>query len=58
MLQRSSIRLIAGHLPLIVTLMLGNEAFAVRPFVTDDARVVYPGQLEVENFAGVDLARG
>jgi hypothetical protein len=26
--------------------------------VTDDARIVYPGQLEVENFAGITMARG
>lgn len=35
-----------------------SEASAVRPFVTDDARVVYPGQLEIENFAEVATAQG
>lgn len=35
-----------------------SDAFAVRPFVTDDARIVYKGQLEVESFAGVALANG
>ncbi|HZN44533.1 MAG TPA: hypothetical protein VFB56_04355 [Nitrospiraceae bacterium] len=31
-------------------------AFAVRPFVTDDARIVYKGQLETESYAGLTLA--
>ncbi len=30
-------------------------AFAVRPFVTDDARIVYKGQLETESYAGLTL---
>ncbi len=29
---------------------------AVRPFVTDDARIVYKGQLETESYAGVTMA--
>lgn len=33
-------------------------AFAVRPFVTDDARIVYKGQLEVETYAGMTIAKG
>lgn len=32
-----------------------SSAEAVRPFVTDDARIVYQGQLEVENFAGMSF---
>ncbi len=35
-----------------------SEACAVRPFVTDDARVVYKGELEMESFAGVSMANG
>lgn len=35
-----------------------QEASAVRPFVTDDARIVYKGQFEVESFAGVSMADG
>lgn len=34
-----------------------GRAEAVRPFVTDDARVVYQGQVEVENYAGVTMNR-
>ena len=41
-----------------VSLNWTSDAFAVRPFVTDDARIVYKGQLEVESFAGVALANG
>src|SRR5688500_8526798 len=32
-------------------------AFAVRPFITDDARIVYKGQLETESYAGRTMAR-
>ncbi|MBA2486491.1 MAG: hypothetical protein H0V35_10410 [Nitrospira sp.] len=32
-------------------------AFAVRPFITDDARIVYKGQLETESYAGLTMAR-
>ncbi|MDP3091238.1 MAG: hypothetical protein Q8N04_11195 [Nitrospira sp.] len=52
------LRLVAGYLAGLVALMQANEASAVRPFVTDDARVVYPGQLEMENFAEVATTRG
>lgn len=38
--------------------MQANEASAVRLFVTDDVCVVYPGQLEMVNFAEVAPARG
>lgn len=34
------------------------EVCAVRPFVTDDARIVYKGELETESFAGVSMANG
>jgi hypothetical protein len=34
-----------------------TDAFAVRPFVTDDARIVYKGQLETETYAGLTLSR-
>ena len=33
-----------------------SMALAVRPFVTDDARIVYKGQLETESYAGLTLA--
>jgi hypothetical protein len=32
-------------------------AHAVRPFITDDARIVYKGQLETESYAGVVFDR-
>lgn len=31
--------------------------WAVRPFVTDDARIVYKGQLETESYAGLTMTR-
>lgn len=34
------------------------HASTVRPFATDDARVVYPRLIEIENFAEVATARG
>jgi hypothetical protein len=38
--------------------MWSQQAMAVRPFVTDDARIVYKGQLETETYAGVAMANG
>lgn len=35
-----------------------SNACAVRPFVTDDARVVYKGQLATESYGGVTMAQG
>lgn len=52
------LRLLAGFLAGLLASAQAHEASAVRPFVTDDARVVYPGQLEVENFGGVTMGRG
>jgi hypothetical protein len=49
---------LVGSFFLLMALLHGNEASAVRPFVTDDARVVYPGQLEVENFGGMTMRQG
>ena len=34
------------------------DASAVRPFVTDDARIVYKGQLVTESYGGVTMAQG
>lgn len=34
------------------------EALAVRPFVTDDARIVYKGQLVSESYGGITMAEG
>lgn len=50
-----------GTMALVVATMSLNwtsDAFAVRPFVTDDARIVYKGQLETESFGGVSMAEG
>ena len=41
---------------LIVLSFSEEPAFAVRPFVTDDARIVYKGQLEIESYTGLTLA--
>src|SRR3989304_7316219 len=51
---------IGSRLALIEMLHLvcSPQAFAVRPFVTDDARIVNKGQLEIESFAGVTMAKG
>ncbi len=37
--------------------LYGQDASAVRPLMTDDARVVYPGPLEVENFGGMTMGQ-
>lgn len=50
--------LIVAILAVVGIVLHGQEASAVRPFVTDDARVVYPGQMEVENFGGITMSRG
>lgn len=52
------LRLLAGFLAGLLASTQAHEASAVRPFVTDDARVAYPGQLEVENFGGITMGRG
>lgn len=35
-----------------------SNACAVRPFVTDDARTVYKGQLVTESYGGITMAQG
>ena len=35
-----------------------ENALAVRPFVTDDARIVYKGQLETESYTGMTMVKG
>ncbi len=49
------------HLILLVSFSLGcyvPDALAVRPFVTDDARIVYKGQLVSESYGGITMAEG
>ena len=41
-----------------VLFMAKGLAWAVRPFVTDDARIVYKGQVETESFAGISMSSG
>lgn len=41
-----------------VSLNWTSDAFAVRPFVTDDARIVYKGQLVTESYGGITMAQG
>jgi hypothetical protein len=50
--------LIVCMLAVLAVVLNGQEASAVRPIVTDDATVVYPGQMEVENFGGITMSRG
>lgn len=43
----------------IILLACSDEvAWAVRPFVTDDARIVYKGQVETESFSGISMSHG
>ncbi len=35
-----------------------ENALAVRPFVTDDARIVYKGQLATETYGGMTVVKG
>jgi hypothetical protein len=51
-------RYLAGLFTGLVLIATPREALAVRPFVTDDARIVYKGQLETESFGGITLSRG
>ena len=34
-----------------------EDALAVRPFVTDDARIIYIGQVVTESYGGMTMAR-
>ncbi|MBS0184233.1 MAG: hypothetical protein JSS39_17740 [Nitrospira sp.] len=45
-------------LGLIVGSFCPNAALAVRPFVTDDARIVYKGQVGTETYGGVTMVSG
>ncbi|MBX3305742.1 MAG: hypothetical protein KF751_06760 [Nitrospira sp.] len=45
-------------LGLLVRLFYPETAFAVRPFVTDDARIIYKGQVVAETYGGVTMANG
>jgi hypothetical protein len=51
---RPIVWLIVGTVGVAIMLMAENAA-AVRPFITDDARIVYKGQLETESYAGLVL---
>ena len=35
-----------------------EDALAVRPFVTDDARIIYKGQIEAETYSGMTMVKG
>ena len=35
-----------------------EDALAVRPFVTDDARIVYKGQVVTESYGGITMVKG
>lgn len=57
-LRRRHTGVVVYLLAILAIVLHRQEAWAVRPFVTDDARVVYPGQLEVENFGGITMGWG
>jgi hypothetical protein len=40
----------------VLVVFASNEALAVRPFITDDARIIYKGQLETETYGGITMA--
>ena len=52
------LRLLTGFLAGLLASVQAHEASAVRPFVTDDARIVYKGQVVTENYGGVTMATG
>ena len=37
--------------------LCSEDALAVRPFVTDDARIIYIGQVVTESYGGMTMAR-
>lgn len=43
---------------MLLMLCWSHEALAVRPFVTDDARTVYKGQVLTETYGGVTMVEG
>jgi len=45
-------------LSLLILLLISNQAYAVRPFVTDDARIIDYGQLELESWLETTRADG
>lgn len=53
-----SLRLLLSLLVFFRIVLNANPAEAVRPFVTDDARIVYKGQLETESYSGITLNDG
>lgn len=53
-----SLRLLLSLLVFCRIVLNANPAEAVRPFVTDDARIVYKGQLETESYSGITLNNG
>jgi hypothetical protein len=55
MMQRRRVHMLLGVLALVFS---ASEAGAVRPFVTDDARIVNMGQLETESWAELRLRQG
>lgn len=53
-----TLRHILSLLTLLGVILWAAPSEAVRPFVTDDARIVDKGQLETESFGGLELIRG
>lgn len=56
--QRRALSHLLSLLSFLAVTVWAAPSEAVRPFVTDDARIVYRGQLETESFVGLSLIRG
>ena len=56
--RRRALSTMLSLLAFLAVTASADPSEAVRPFVTDDARIVDKGQLETESFAGLALIRG
>ncbi len=56
--RRRALSNIVRLIAFLVVTIWATPSEAVRPFVTDDARIVSKGQLETEAFVGAELIRG
>lgn len=57
-MTRKSHRILLAGLFLLLFLLPASQVLAVRPFVTDDARIIDYGQVEVENWLEFATASG
>ena len=56
--RRQALSNILSLIAFLAVTVWATPSEAVRPFVTDDARIVDKGQLETESFTGLELIRG